>query len=571
MTTKQRQLIGPLGPALIDEMGQWLQSLGAEFNFSPEDLYRVEVCGEEIITNVVNYSDPLHTGQPVELRAVIEPRRATLTFIDPAAPFDPFLRPPPPVATSLDDIQIGGQGVHLVRELSDAHRYECRDNRNRVELAFELTQPTRASAPDGADSGPAQDQHAVALACQAQMFEGVPHAAIEGLLEPLAIQDICGETILLKPGDANEVVRLVLRGRLRVCLDQPGIGDYIEVGVGACVGEMSVIDNHPASAYVVAEAGTRLLVIDSATFLDRIMALPRVSRNLMSAMAERMRRSDELTVKRVRKALQMEQVQRELQYARSIQESLLPGQSLFPDDPRLDTVGRMIPAREVGGDFYDIFFLDPNHVFFVIADVCGKGLPAALFMVRAISILRAQSGFERQSVDYAARLIERLNQQLCAYNDAQQFLTAFCGVLDLDTLTVSYINAGHNAPAVAVGNDAFQYLAEPINPFVGMIDGLRYRAGTVKLRPGSVLLLYTDGVTEAEDKDVNMLGDDRLLARLNAVPSRTAGELVEAVFADVRGFAAGASQSDDITVLAIVCPAADSSTAVTQGEIFNPS
>jgi len=560
MTTKQRWLMGPLGPALIDEMGQWLQSLGAGFNFSPEDLYRIEVCGEEIIANVVNYSDPQYAGQPVQLRAVIEPRRATLTFIDPVAPYDPFSRPPPPVATSLDDIQIGGQGVHLVRELSDAHRYERRDGCNRVELVFDLTQPTQAPTPAetsvGTGGSPAQDPSAVTLAGQAQIFKGVPQAAIAHLLDPLPVKDICGETILLKPGDANQVVRLVLRGRLRVCLDKPGIGDYIEVGVGACVGEMSVIDDRPASAYVVAEAGTRLLVIDSATFLDQLMALPRVSRNLMSAMAERMRRSDELTVKRVRKALQMEQVQRELEYARSIQESLLPSQSLFPDDARLDTVGRMIPAREVGGDFYDIFFLDSRHVFFVVADVCGKGLPAALFMVRAISILRAQSGFEPQFVDYAARLTVRLNEQLCAYNDAQQFLTAFCGVLDLDSLTLSYVNAGHNPPVVANGAGAFEYLTDPINPFVGMIDGISYRAGTLTLQPGSALLIYTDGVTEAEDIEVNMLGEDRLLARMNAAPSRTAGELVDAVFNEVRDFAADAPQSDDITVLAIVCPAA---------------
>jgi len=269
-----------------------------------------------------------------------------------------------------------------------------------------------------------------------------------------------------------------------------------------------------------------------------------------------MRRSDELTIRRMRKMLEMEQAQRELQYARSIQKSMLPREPLFADDPRLDCVGRMCTAREVGGDFYDIFFLDARHVFFVIADVCGKGLPAALFMVRAIAILRAQSGFERQSADYASRLIARLNDQLYEHNDAQQFLTAYCGILDLESLTVRYVNAGHNPPAIAMGDGAFAYCGDPINPFVGMIEGISYRAGEMQLKPGSVLLLYTDGVTEAEDTHGGMLGDDRLLARLNAAPSRTARELVDAVFDDVADFAAGALQSDDITVLAIRCPAA---------------
>ncbi|MGK2951498.1 MAG: SpoIIE family protein phosphatase [Thiobacillus sp.] len=574
---KQRLLTGPLDPVLTNEASAWLQALGAEFNFSHEDMYRIELCFEELVTNVVNYSDPQYANQPVDLHAVIEAQRATLTLIDPAAPYDPFSRPPPPVATSIEEVKIGGQGIHLVRQFSDAHRYERCDNKNRLELVFNLTQPTQllaisnkiargtdrrhnldapvfAMACDGVHRRNKEDRRAMGFLSWAQIFHGVPYAAVEDLLEPLTIQDIVGEVVLLRPGDANDAVRVVLRGQLKVYLDQPGSGDCIDVGVGACVGEMSVIDNRPVSAYVMAEPGTRLLVIDAQSFLGEIIAIPRVSRNLMSTLSGRMRRSDELTIKRMRKVLELEQAQRELQYARSIQESLLPKEPLFASHPRIDCVGRMCAAREVGGDFYDIFFLDEHHVFFVIADVCGKGLPAALFMVRAIAILRAQSGYDRQLTDYAAQLIAKLNQQLCEYNDAQQFLTAYCGILDLEALSVRYVNAGHNAPAIAIGNEAFEYLTEPINPFVGMVDGITYRSGEIKLTPGSVLLLYTDGVSEAENENRDMLGDDRLLALLNAAPSRTAGDLVEAIFSDVRDFAAGARQSDDITVLAIRCP-----------------
>jgi serine phosphatase RsbU (regulator of sigma subunit)/anti-sigma regulatory factor (Ser/Thr protein kinase) len=575
---KQRRLSGPLDQSLVGAASAWLQSLGAEFNFSHEDQYRIDMCFEELVTNVVNYSDSQFANQQVDLHAMIEAQRATLTLIDPAAPFDPFTRAPPTVAKTLAEFQIGGQGVHLVREFSDARRYERRDDSNRLELVFNLSQPTRSSplssrmtrgtdrrgrmthpvpsqVCDGLHRRSARDRRAMGFVSWTQIFQDVPYAAIEDMVERLTIQDIVGELILLKPGDPNESVRVVLQGRLKVYLDQPGSGDFIDVGVGACVGEMSVIDHRPVSAYVVAEPGTQLLVIDADTFLNKMMAIPRVSRNLMSTLSGRMRRSDELTIQRMRRMMEMEQAQRELQYARSIQNSLLPSEPLFADDPRIDCVGRMCTAREVGGDFYDIFFLDPQHVFFVIADVCGKGLPAALFMVRAIAILRAQSGFERHSADYAERLIARLNDQLYEHNDAQQFLTAYCGILDLETLTVRYVNAGHNAPAIAIGDDAFEYRGEPINPFVGMIEGIRYRAGEMQLKPGSVLLLYTDGVTEAEDTRGDMLGDDRLLARLNAAPARSARALVDAVFEDVTEFAAGAQQSDDITVLAIHCPA----------------
>jgi len=574
-------LTGPLAITLVDETSKWLHVLGEEFNFSHDDMYRIDLCFAELVTNVASYSDAQYANQPVEIRAVIEPQRVTLTLIDPAALYDPLSRPLPPMARSIAEFQVGGQGIHLVREFSNACRYERRDGNNRLELVFDLALPTEAQPisaeiPRSADrrQNPeppefplisndvpveqnrrtAAERRAMGFLSWAQIFHGVPYASIEGLIERLPIRDFSGETILLKPGDANDAVLIVLRGRLKVCLDQPGSGDFIDVGVGGCVGEMSVIDNQPASAYVVAEAGTRLLVIDAASFLNGIMTIPLASRNLLSALSDRMRRSNELTIKRMRKELEMEQIQRELQYARSIQEGLLPKEPLFPNDARLDCAGRMITAREVGGDFYDIFFLDARYVFFVIADVCGKGLPAALFMVRAIAALRAQSGSEEQSADYASRLMARLNHQLCAYNTAQQFLTAFCGILDLETLTIRYVNAGHNAPLIAIGNEAFRYLAEPINPMVGMVEGLDYRAGEIRLKPGSVLLLYTDGVTEAEDKSQNMLGEERLLARLNAAPARTAKKLVEAVFSEVGDFAADAPQSDDITVLAIRCP-----------------
>ena len=248
-------------------------------------------------------------------------------------------------------------------------------------------------------------------------------------------------------------------------------------------------------------------------------------------------------------------MEKELAVGRQLQLSLLP--KSCPIATGWAFCDYYQSAKQVGGDYYDfIYFPDePDKMGLVIADVSDKGVPAALFMVRAIAILRAQSGFEHHSNDYAERLFARLNDQLYEHNDAQQFLTAYCGILDLETLTVRYVNAGHNAPAIAIGDDAFAYRGEPINPFVGMIEGIRYRAGEMQLQPGSVLLLYTDGVTEAEDSKGDMLGDERLLARLNAAPARSARELVDAVFDDVTHFADGAQQSDDITVLAIRCPA----------------
>ena len=564
---------------MIAATSAWAQRLAEEFGLTGEDLYRIDLCLAELVSNVVNFAEAQYANQPLELDAAVEERRITLTLVDAAQQFDPLSVPPPRVAKTIEALQVGGQGIHLVREFSDACRYERRDGKNRFELVFDLAAPTKTpkrerivsrqperrrgteppkSAPHqdggtaiGMDRRSKADRRAKGYLSWAQIFRDVPYSALEDLVDRFPIQTIAATSIVLKPGDLNSEVLIALEGRFKIYLDQPGIGDFIEIGAGGCVGEMSVIDNQPVSAYVVAEEGTKLLIVEAEPFLNEVMTIPNVSRNLMSALSEKLRRSDEQMIKRLRKELEMEHVQRELQYARSIQASLLPKEPLFPDDPRLDCVGRMCSAREVGGDFYDVFPLGPRHIFFVIADVCGKGLPAALFMVRAIAALRAQSGDDAPPADYAEQVTDRLNRQLCAYNDARQFLTAFCGILDLETLTLQYVNAGHNAPLLALGEAPFSYLVEPINPIVGMIDGLVYRAGAVALTPRSVLFLYTDGVTEAEDRDVNMLGEERLLACLNAAASRKALDLVDAVFAQVDEFAGGAAQSDDITVLAI--------------------
>jgi anti-sigma regulatory factor (Ser/Thr protein kinase) len=131
-------MTGNIENTLIEKASKWLQRLGKEFKFSHTDLYRIELCLGELIANVVSYSDPQYANQPLELHASIEPHRAILTLIDPASPFDPLSYPTPPIAETIDEIQVGGQGIHLALEFSDGFRYERLDNRNRVELVFNL-------------------------------------------------------------------------------------------------------------------------------------------------------------------------------------------------------------------------------------------------------------------------------------------------------------------------------------------------------------------------------------------------------------------------------------------------
>lgn len=572
-------LKGRIEASTIQATSDWVQGLAEEFGFTHEDLYRVDLCLSELVTNVVSYAQPQFDKAPLEIHASIDEQRAALTLIDPAQPFDPLSVPPPAVALTIDALQIGGRGVHLVRSFCDDWRYERSQGCNRLELVFNRAPsppaPHRAArVPRGAErrqggSAPVfplgladgtslakerrtpPDRRALGFLSRLRLFRGLSYAALEDRVSHWPILTLAAQTLVLERGVRNHQLLVVLDGAIQVSLEPPGVGQAIEIGAGECVGEMSIIDAAPASAYGLAMAGTRLLLIDEASFLGELMAMPQVARNLMSALATRMRRSDAELIERVRKEMQAEQARRELEFARNIQASLLPQAPILPDEPRVSCVGRMCSAREVGGDFYDIFRLGDSHIFFVIADVCGKGLPAALFMVRAVAALRAQSVSHDEPARYVEQVAMRLNEQLCGYNEARQFLTAFCGVVDLRTLAMHYVNAGHNPPVLAQGDGVFGYLSEPINPIVGMIDGLVYRAGHIQLSPRSVLLLYTDGVSEAENTAGDMLGEDRLLACVQDCSGPGVGDLVEAVFAETLRFSAGAPQSDDITVLAI--------------------
>ncbi len=537
----QRRVLGGLpGPELVSAAGRWCRALGADLGLGDADRYRVEVCVEELTTNLAKYGAGSCARLPVHLSVEVDQDRLVLEAVDSCAPFDPLSHAVAPLPDTVAALQPGGRGLQLLRALSDDRRYAYRDGRNRLTLDFVLEQGARVPAWPGGLAGVA-------------VLSEVPPAEVDAALGPLTLYELAADLALLERAEPNRSVFFVLEGTLRVYLDRPEGEDFLEVPAGECVGEMSVIDDLPVSAHVRGTAGTQLLVVDADTFLDRLLAVPRVARNLLSAQAARTRRNDQVTIARTRRLMAMEQAQREMDFARTIQANLLPPEPLLADDERLDCAGRMRPAREVGGDFYDAFLIDSRHLLFVVADVCGKGLPAALFMVRAIAGLRAAPRGAAPGEEHLAELVASLNAQLCERNPARQYLTAFCGLLDLETRRLRYVNAGHTPPLVAVGAAPFDYLAEPVNPPVGMVPGLRYRTGEVNLDPGSRLLLYTDGVTEAENDSGDMLGEDRLVARCRALPIGSSAVLADEVLGLVEQFADGARQSDDITVLAVAC------------------
>ena len=241
-------------------------------------------------------------------------------------------------------------------------------------------------------------------------------------------------------------------------------------------------------------------------------------------------------------------IDKELEFAKEIQYSALP--SVFPPYPNrkdFEIYAHMITAKEVGGDFYDFYMLGDSTLAFMIADVSGKGIPAAMFMMQAKTIIKdlAESGLELPEVFATA------NKKLCENNDAGMFVTAWMGILDLKTGLLKFVNAGHNPPLVRQADGEFVYLKARSGMVLAGMDGVKYKTNELCLSPGDTIFLYTDGVTEATNDKNELYGEERLLSLANKNITKTPQQLIAAVKDDVDVFVGDAPQFDDITMLAV--------------------
>ena len=243
-----------------------------------------------------------------------------------------------------------------------------------------------------------------------------------------------------------------------------------------------------------------------------------------------------------------ERIGAELDVARHIQASMLP--SIFPPFPNrdeFDIYASMTPAKEVGGDFYDFFLVDEDHLAMVIADVSGKGVPAAMFMMISKTLLKsaAQSGLSPKAI------LEKVNNQLCENNDAEMFVTVWIGILEISTGKLVCANAGHEYPAIMRRGGSFELYKDKHGFVLAGMEGSKYREYELVLSAGDRLFVYTDGVAEATDSNNNLYGTDRMIDALNKAKDLSSRELLESLHKDIDSFVGLADQFDDITMLSI--------------------
>ena len=238
----------------------------------------------------------------------------------------------------------------------------------------------------------------------------------------------------------------------------------------------------------------------------------------------------------------------ELAFARAIQHSALPSVfPPFPNRPEIEIWASMHTAKEVGGDFYDFYFVDEDHLAFLIADVSGKGIPAAMFMMTAKTLLKsyAESGMS------VSEVLTRANNKLCEGNGAGMFVTVWMGYLNTKTGEVTYANAGHNPPLIRRADSSVEYIKSRPGLVLAGMEGICYRSNTIQLSQGDILYLYTDGVTEATDLNNELYGESRLLAVLEKESNVDVHSMCHLVKADVDAFAGKAPQFDDISMLSL--------------------
>ena len=251
-------------------------------------------------------------------------------------------------------------------------------------------------------------------------------------------------------------------------------------------------------------------------------------------------------VKRI--TAEKERIGTELHMANMIQSSMLPHIfPAFPERQEFDLYASMDPAREVGGDFYDFFLVDKDHLCMVIADVSGKGIPAALFMMISKVIIQSCAMLGKT----AEEILNKTNEALCSNNQAEMFVTVWLGILEISTGKIIAANAGHEFPALKRAGGPFELFRDRHGFIIGGMSGMKYHGYELQLRPGDQLFVYTDGVPEATDANLQLFGTDRMLKVLNQEDGENPEQLLRNVRAAVDDFVGGAEQFDDLTMLSL--------------------
>lgn len=566
MAESRLELIAPHNSGGLRRASEWLKDRGDRCGIPAAQLDRLDMFLNEGLANVIEHGGPTALASPISVHLSFAPlpgiHEATVAIVDAGVPFDPLAYSPRPLPKSLDEAIPGGLGIPIIRSLADDLAYRYQDNRNHLAFTVRWGLPqTGDTAPSPAPGVRVQrfqrtDARHWARETERrhrdigwlQLFRGADAAAVVEVLDECDVLVLAPGTPLLKPGEANDAVFILLSGSLSACLDSDrNPGATIPIIPGECIGEISAVDGKPVTALVIAATEARVLKVTPELFLNRLLTVPGVARNLLVALTERMRRTNDSMLEAQHRQLALQHLQKELRFARELQASMLPLRSpMFPERSDLEIAAVMEPAAEVGGDLFDAFFVDDHHLFICIGDVSGHGIPAALFMARSIGLMRIAAMGTLQPHE----VIGKINDQLCAGNETNLFVTLFCGFLNVASGRLVYSNAGHCAPILVSGNGAAS-IPIPKGALVGAKPGLAYSALETTLNVGDTLVCYTDGITEARPAFGEEFSRERLIGVLRRESRLSPDALMQTVGREVAEFTGNNALDDDYTLLAV--------------------
>ena len=417
--------------------------------------------------------------------------------------------------------------------------------RTRRKIIFPLELPDGRIIEEDRRSHP--DRRANAFISEQTLFQEVTWDFIESLLEICPHRTLSPGEVLLSPTEQNEFLFLIRSGRLLVHLDSPEAEGGFPINAGEFTGDMSIIDGKLPSAYVVADQPTEVVAVHKDVFWESVTKDPTVARNMMAMFVDRIRHGNEAALAALEKELRYEHLQKELQAAHEIQSSMLPKLPLLSTVPHIKAHAIMEAARDVGGDFFDALALDEKRVYIAVGDVSGKGMPASLFMVRTITLLR-DCVFRGCDL---GEIASNVNNSLCEGNDSNMFTTVFIAILNIETGELEYISGGHNPILIGNQKNGYEYLEKTKGILMGVMPNAPFTVGKRTMHPGETLVLYTDGVTEAENINKELFGDEPFQKLLGTLPDQHPETLVSVVREILADHAGEAPQSDDITLFAL--------------------
>jgi serine phosphatase RsbU (regulator of sigma subunit) len=393
-------------------------------------------------------------------------------------------------------------------------------------------------------------------------FDGTQPDAIRRLASMAVERDYQPGDTIIQEGSTGGDVYLILEGVVEVIKGE-GSGEMglAQRGAGEFFGEMGFIEGRPRFATIRALEPTRLLEISEGAMRSLLATEPEVLYRTVEILSARLRESDlqmiadlhrknqELArayrdLQEAQAALvEKERLERELELARELQRSILPNE--FPSTQGFACAARYRPARQVGGDFYDVFSVKHGKVGLVMADVADKGMPAALFMALTRSLIRAEAGRSESPRD----VLLRVNNLLLEMSRAERFVTVFFGILDPGQGTLVYARAGHDRPIWCSPETGQLAFLEGSGMLLGMVEPVTLEEVHLELAAGDSLILYTDGITDAQSSSGESFGVDRLHQAVLTTSNRSAQEMCNGIFSAVEHFQQGLAQFDDIALL----------------------